>query len=205
MAKQRDDEGMKSRLMEAAMNAFTKKGLNGCTMANIAQEAGLASGTAYLYFKGKEQLMVTMYKLYSSRMLDYQRRLLAKMEGKTARELLTKMCEECLRAAIRHRATFGLWFQFLALSSTPNLRTDIKKILADNYRGHNDYIEALLKQGIQNREFKPDINTRAISASLIALLEGFLIREYADSDLINLEKDYLQMVDTVLDGISISS
>jgi AcrR family transcriptional regulator len=49
MAKKRDDSGMQSKLMNAAMTAFTRKGLNDCRMSDIADAAGLARGTAYLY------------------------------------------------------------------------------------------------------------------------------------------------------------
>ena len=58
---------MQSKLMNAAMTAFSRKGLNDCRMSDIADAAGLARGTAYLYFRSKEQLMLSMYKLYSSR------------------------------------------------------------------------------------------------------------------------------------------
>jgi AcrR family transcriptional regulator len=81
MAKKRDDSGMQSKLMNAAMTAFSRKGLNDCRMSDIADAAGLARGTAYLYFKSKEQLMLSMYKLYSSIHLPVHQR--TAVEAKT--------------------------------------------------------------------------------------------------------------------------
>jgi hypothetical protein len=101
-----------------------------------------------------------------------------------------------------HRKTFRLWFQFLALSSSPKLRGKIQKILSDNYRGHSEYLEDLLQRGIELGEFKPETPKRAIAASLISLLEGLLVRDYADPELIDLEKDYLAVVHLLLAGIS---
>src|SRR5678809_1221798 len=77
MAKKRDDSGMQAKLMNAAMTAFSRKGLNHCRMSDIAEAAGLARGTAYLYFKSKEQLMLGMYKLYSSKIIQSQKTMLA--------------------------------------------------------------------------------------------------------------------------------
>jgi len=92
MAKKRDDSGMQSKLMNAAMTAFSRKGLNDCRMSDIADAAGLARGTAYLYFRSKEQLMLSMYKLYSSRIIESQKAMLAKAGDLTDRGELETPC-----------------------------------------------------------------------------------------------------------------
>jgi AcrR family transcriptional regulator len=59
--KPKDDE----KLRAIAMATFTlveQTGLSGLTMAAIAREAGLATGTLYVYFKSKEELLVALYE-----------------------------------------------------------------------------------------------------------------------------------------------
>ena len=194
---------MKSRLMEAAMEAFSRKGLGQCTMEDVAKEASIAKGTTYLYFKSKEQLMVVMYEHYTKRMLKSQEQFLERARELPARELLDKVCENFLKEALRYRRTFGLWFQFLALSSSPKMRDTIRRILANNYQGHNAYIEAILEKGIQSGEFRSGINKRAVAASFTSILEGLLIRDYADKEMVEVEEDYLSTMSLILDGISI--
>jgi len=203
MAKKRDETGMQARLMDAAMAAFCRKGLKDCTISDIAEAAGLARGTAYLYFKSKEQLMLSMYKLYSSRMITNQKTMLAQANHLTARQLLDRACEACLRSGMRHRGTFGLWFQFLALGSSPSLGKSVRKSLAEHYRGHSAYFEQLLERGKKSNEFRQDTDSRAVGAALIGVLEGLMIRQYADADLTNLQDDYSKMVCLLLDGISV--
>ncbi len=202
MAKKRDDSGMQSKLMDAAMTAFSRKGLNDCRMSDIADAAGLARGTAYLYFRSKEQLMLSMYKLYSSRMLESQKALLAKAGNLTARQLLDRACQACLHSGIRHRRTFGLWFQFLALGSSPSLGKTVRKTLAETYRGHSAYFEDLVEKGKLSGEFHKHANSRAVAAAMVGLLEGMMIRQYADSELTDLATDYSALVGLILDGIS---
>jgi AcrR family transcriptional regulator len=202
MAKKRDDVGMQSKLMNAAMAAFSRKGLNGCTMGDIADAAGLARGTAYLYFKGKEQLMLGMYKLYASQMIESQKTMLAQAGNQSARQLLDRACQACLTSGLKHRRTFGLWFQFLALGSSPTLGKNVRKTLADTYRGHNTYFEELIEKGKKSGEFSKKTNTHAVAASLVSLLEGLMIRNYADAKLTHLEADYSEVVRLILDGIS---
>jgi len=204
MAKKRDEKGMKTRLMKAAMAAFIKKGLNRCTMDDVAREADVGKGTSYLYFKSKEELMVVMYEHYALQSLESQKELVTCAGDISAKKLLTKICKELLADAFRHRHIFGLWFQFLALSSAPRLRTTVKQILAKNYRSHSDYLEEILERGIKEGEFHPGINKRAIAVTLTSLLEGLLVRDYADKALVNLEEDYLSVTQLILDGISVS-
>ena len=188
--------------MKAAMSAFTRKGLSDCRMSDIAEDAGLARGTAYLYFKSKEQLMLNMYKLYSSRMLKSQQAMLAKAGNLTARQLLDRACQACLESAVKHRRTFGLWFQFLALGSSPSLGKTVRDTLAETYRGHSAYFEDLIEKGKLSGEFHRRANSRAVAAALVGLLEGLMIRQYADPALTDLAADYSVLVALILDGIS---
>src|SRR5204863_4655000 len=115
-------------------------------------------GTAYLYFKSKEQLMLRMYKLYSSRVIQRQKTMLAEAGDLTARQLLDRACEVCLRSGISHRRTFGLWFQFLALGSSPSLGKHVRKTLAETYRGHSAYFEDLVEKGKSSGELHQSAN-----------------------------------------------
>jgi TetR/AcrR family fatty acid metabolism transcriptional regulator len=202
MAKKRDDSGMQAKLMDAAMAAFCRRGLADCRMSDIADAAGLARGTAYLYFKSKEQLMLSMYKLYSARMLQKQKAMLAQARDLTARQLLDRACQACLQSAIAHHRTFSLWFQFLAMGSSPSLGKAVRHTLADTYRGHSIYFEELVEKGKRNGEFRKAVNTRAIAAALVGLLEGLLIRQYADAELTDVAGDYPAIVRLILDGIT---
>jgi AcrR family transcriptional regulator len=202
MARKRDDSGMQTKLMDAAMDAFCHRGLADCRMSDIADAAGLARGTAYLYFKSKEQLMLSMYKFYSTRMLEQQKAMLARTGGLTARQLLERACEACLQSAIDHRRTFSLWFQFLAMGASPSLGKAVRRTLAETYRGHGAYFEELVEKGKRTGEFRKDVNTRAIAAALVGLLEGLMIRQYADAALTDLTSDYPLVVRLILDGIA---
>src|ERR1051326_8263889 len=202
MAKKRDETGMQSKLMNAAMTAFCRRGLADCRMSDIADAAGLARGTPYLYFKSKEELMLAMYKLYSHRMLQKQRRMLAKVGDLSARQLLDRACQACLQAGLSHRRTFSLWFQFLALGSSPSLGKAVRHTLANTYRGHSIYLEELVEKGKRNGEFRKDVNARALAAALVGLLEGLMIRQYADPELTDVEGDYPVLVSLILDGIT---
>ena len=59
--KPKDDEKLRS-IAKATFTLVEQTGLSGLTMAAIAREAGLATGTLYVYFKSKEELLVALYE-----------------------------------------------------------------------------------------------------------------------------------------------
>ncbi|MES1163645.1 MAG: helix-turn-helix domain-containing protein, partial [Rhizobacter sp.] len=59
--KPKDDEKLRS-IATATFALVEQTGLSGLTMAAIAREAGLATGTLYVYFKSKEELLVALYE-----------------------------------------------------------------------------------------------------------------------------------------------
>jgi len=56
-------------ILEAAARAFARKGFAQTTMKEIAAEAGIAPGTIYLYFKNKEDLLISLPSLIAEETL----------------------------------------------------------------------------------------------------------------------------------------
>ncbi|MEN6464169.1 MAG: TetR/AcrR family transcriptional regulator [Syntrophaceae bacterium] len=51
----------RERILEAAEELLTQNGIEGTTIANIAQKAGVADSLAYQYFKGKDDLVNAIF------------------------------------------------------------------------------------------------------------------------------------------------
>ena len=49
-------------LTQAALAVFAERGYHGGSMATVAQEAGVAAGTIYLYFERKQDLLITLFR-----------------------------------------------------------------------------------------------------------------------------------------------
>jgi TetR/AcrR family fatty acid metabolism transcriptional regulator len=69
----------RGRIMDAAIKVFAERGFHTATVAEIARAAGVADGTIYLYFKGKDDLLL---RLFDEKMTE----LLAEARGEIARE-----------------------------------------------------------------------------------------------------------------------
>src|ERR1700738_3099517 len=82
----------RERILRAATDVFARNGYFNAKVSEIAKAAGVADGTIYLHFDGKEDLLVTIFR-------EHTRGYLQSLE----REMATiNRPEERLRVAIRH-------------------------------------------------------------------------------------------------------
>ena len=52
----------KELIINAAIKLFAQKGFYSATVADVAKEAGVADGTIYLYFKNKDDLLISLFE-----------------------------------------------------------------------------------------------------------------------------------------------
>jgi len=60
----------KQRILRAAIEVFATKGYFAARMTDIATAAGVADGTLYLYFDGKEHLLMSIFNDVLGRFID---------------------------------------------------------------------------------------------------------------------------------------
>src|SRR4026207_481841 len=56
------DPDKPQHIIEAAVRVFARKGYFNSRVSDVAREAGIAAGTIYLYFKTKEDLLITLFR-----------------------------------------------------------------------------------------------------------------------------------------------
>lgn len=67
----------KQQIIEAALKLFADKGYHATSIQEIAQTLGIAKGSVYVYFKSKEELLVSICKHYSELMAGQFREIAA--------------------------------------------------------------------------------------------------------------------------------
>ena len=56
------DPDKPQQIVDAAVRVFARNGYYNSRVSDIAREAGIASGTIYLYFKTKDEILVTLFR-----------------------------------------------------------------------------------------------------------------------------------------------
>lgn len=57
-----DRTGKRARILDAAVKVFAQEGFYNAKVSQIAHEAGVADGTIYLYFKSKDDLLISLFE-----------------------------------------------------------------------------------------------------------------------------------------------
>lgn len=58
-----------TQILEAALDVFSEKGFARATMDDVASAAGITKGTIYLYFRGKEDLLLAVVRAQLERFM----------------------------------------------------------------------------------------------------------------------------------------
>jgi TetR/AcrR family transcriptional regulator, fatty acid metabolism regulator protein len=71
------DRDKPQQIIDAAIRVFARNGYYNSRVSDIAREAGIASGTIYLYFRTKDEILVTMFREKMAEWVAYVRNEIA--------------------------------------------------------------------------------------------------------------------------------
>ena len=60
--KESQKQKRRAQIIEGAIKIFARKGFYHATVKDVAREAGVADGTIYLYFKNKDDLLISLFE-----------------------------------------------------------------------------------------------------------------------------------------------
>ena len=71
------DPDKPQQIVEAAVRVFARQGYFNSRVSDIAREAGIAAGTIYLYFKTKDDILITLFREKMAAFVSTLRRAIA--------------------------------------------------------------------------------------------------------------------------------
>jgi TetR/AcrR family fatty acid metabolism transcriptional regulator len=142
-------------ILEAAIRAFSRQGYHGCTVAQVAREAGIADGTLYLYFHGKEDLLISAFRFVLEG-------LLARLDAATATATdpiaRLRLLVELHLGMMEDDRDLASFLQFQLRQPDEGIRHAIAEPLAAYARR----IEAILEEGKAAGAIRADVSTRVM-------------------------------------------
>ena len=141
------------QILEAAVRVFALRGYHGSTMAEVAADAGVATGTIYLYFHRKQELLISLFQRHLGNYMSEMRpRVMAAAAG-TPR--LKALVESHLAFFAEDRALASV-FQVHARDPDPELAEGIRPSVAQYF----DIIGEVMESGVEAGAFRADLSVR---------------------------------------------
>jgi len=139
-----------SEIVRAARTVITALGYGEASMDRIAQEAGVAKGTLYLYFKNKDELLARTFAEDHELLMERMQRAVNGVEG--YQEKIRSLVRETLKYSTDHQSFFQ------ALYETPELTPFGSSSAALEIRSELDtfgkFIKKVIAEGMREGEFR---------------------------------------------------
>lgn len=164
MANGKRSKDKELRILRAAITVFGRRGYHASSISDIAEEAGVAAGTIYLYFSRKEDLLVRMFQRFIGGYIEQAEPLLADVEAGLPR--LRRVIELQLRFFDRDKA-LARAFELHLREVNPVIREGILPTL----RRYFAVIEQVVREGVEAGVFDPDLDVRLARRLLFGGLE----------------------------------
>ena len=194
----RDDELRRLRraeILRAAVTVFADRGYFAARMREVAQRAGVADGTLYLYFKGKEDLLVSVLEEYAEAFLVRARRDAAEATG--AAEKLRRVVERHLFSLENDRA-LALVFQ-IELRHTRRFLRQVAKGKVAQYLG---LLQEVIGEGVRAGVFRDDVPPEIAARVVFGAVDEVVTAWVLASRPVPLAARAKPLVTLILDGLA---
>lgn len=163
------DPDKRARILEAAIRVFAKKGFYGAKVSEIAADAGVADGTIYLYFKNKDDLLISLFEERMEGMLAGLRDAIIGVEAGPAK----------LRACIDHLLSFAQDNPALMEVFTVELRQStkfIKEYSNPKFKEYLDVVGRIVSEGQQEGRFRTDVSAHVTARALYGAMDEICLQ-----------------------------
>src|SRR5690242_6612965 len=158
------DPDKPQQIIEAAIRVFARNGYYNSRVSDIAREAGIASGTIYLYFRTKEEILVTLFREQMASFVAHLRREIAGEPDAVAK--------------IRRLVAL----HFSVLEQNPALAEVVQVELRQGHKffrgasahevsAYFELIGSVLEEGVAAGSFRPDLPVKIATKMLFGAMD----------------------------------
>ncbi|KHE71735.1 TetR/AcrR family transcriptional regulator [Halobacillus sp. BBL2006] len=152
------------QIIEAAVEVIAENGYHSSQVSKIAKKAGVADGTIYLYFKNKEDILVS---LFQEKMGQFIERIEQETTSRqTAEEKLLTLIETHFKqlAADHHLAIVT---QLELRQSNKELRQKINEVL----KRYLNVIDQIVQEGVEEKLFRKGMDRRLVRQMIFGTMD----------------------------------
>jgi TetR/AcrR family fatty acid metabolism transcriptional regulator len=191
---ERKPNGKYEAILRAAIKVFAGSGFFNSKVADVAREAGVADGTVYLYFKNKDDILVSIFNHYMDEALAAGKASLAEIDDPI--EKLRRIVRAHLERLGRDR-NLAVVFQVELRSSTKFM----EQCSATKVTEYLELIRAVIEDGQREGVFRAGINTKVAAKVLFGALDEMATNWVLSRKRYNLISTAEPVLDVFLSGV----
>jgi AcrR family transcriptional regulator len=172
-----DRDKKRTAIVMAAARVFSRSGYRAATMEEVSQEAGIAKGTTYLYFRSKRELFLAVFNWFVLSVAQKAEEAMGP-RGSGAAVRLGVFVETSLVQTVAYRDMFPLFCEGWAAITTGSSKERITQAVDRMYDRFTEAIEKVIRSGIERGEFRPGLDAKALAVCFIAVLDGLSLQAW---------------------------
>lgn len=148
--RKKNDDNKRDRILRAATQVFAHRGFYNSKISEIAKAASVADGTIYLYFKNKDDLLISLFEEEMSKIIRKMKDEINQVEG----------FENKIRKFIEVHLDLIAENKELAEVLQIELRQShkfMKEYMGTKLNDYLNVISSIISQGQKSGEVRPDI------------------------------------------------
>jgi len=185
----------RARILEAAVQAFSRDGYHQTRISDIAKAANVADGTVYLYFESKAELLSTIFEDRMERFLRVGREEVAKLDGALVK--LHRVVELHLED-LGNSPDLATVFQIELRHSSRFMELYSRSYLREYFH----FIAGVLEQGQKEGTIRPDLDAWLATKCIFGILDEAATNWVLSKRNYRLQGTAHQILDLVLRGLS---
>ncbi|HXP50183.1 MAG TPA: TetR family transcriptional regulator [Bacteroidia bacterium] len=168
-------------ILQTAEELFAKKGFEGTSVRDIADEAKVNVAMISYYFGSKEKLLESLFEYRRDSALTAVRNLLHDKQSSTMQKVYT------LIDFYIDRIQGNTCFHRLMMREQVTLRPNTTKLIFDYKKQNQAMIEELIAEGQKKGEFKKHIEVPLMMATLVGTVSHVVTSEFYYREVNNLQ------------------
>src|SRR3990172_6635027 len=165
----------RDRILRAAIKIFSQKGFFNSKVSDIAQAAGVADGTIYLYFKNKDDLLISLFEEKMAEVVADVRERVAAEDGALSR--LKIFIENHMGLLLREAGLIEVLQVELRQSNK-----FMKDYVPVKFLEYLDVISEILELGKREGTFRQDLNVTVARRAVFGALDE-MARKFAANEI----------------------
>lgn len=191
----------RDRILDAATKVFAKRGFFAAQVADVAKRAGVAAGTVYLYFKNKDDLLLSLFeRTMRDAISDGHAALAALDHTATPTERLRHIAHTHLARLGRDRH-LAVVFQVELRQSTKFMA----RLSSSSLRDYLGLIRDVIVDGQQAGEFSRNINPTLAAKVIFGALDEMATNWILSEREYQLEDDAEPVMNLLLGGLQLQN
>jgi len=170
---EKNNQDTRKAIIEASMRLFAQRGYHGTSVAQIAEATNLTKGALYWYFKGKEDLFITVLERIRD---NWQEKIMSRVESSHgAAERLEHLFDATSEMVAATENPYSMHL-FLVSAGAQQELGEFEKAIKSAYRGYVKTLADTLRAGQEDGEIRRDIDAESAAIGIIGCLEGIVLQ-----------------------------